>query len=171
MKLQRDLWRINEAFARFNLAACIKAGLQIQGYAVGDPVPPQAALGPGGTRRRRTYPGRRRETGNGLTLRLAYARSRNRRLITLPVVVMGMSSMKATSRGYSCADSRVFTKPCMSDASASDAAIALLEDDEGLHDFGAQRIRLCRRRQQAPPPDDGSGSLRFRPVRCENRLK
>ena len=26
MKLQRDLWRINEAFARFNLAACIKAG-------------------------------------------------------------------------------------------------------------------------------------------------
>jgi 4-hydroxy-tetrahydrodipicolinate synthase len=46
MKLQRDLWRINEAFARFNLAACIKAGLQIQGYAVGDPVLPQAALGP-----------------------------------------------------------------------------------------------------------------------------
>lgn len=45
MKLQRDLWRINEAFARFNLAACIKAGLQIQGYAVGDPVPPQPALG------------------------------------------------------------------------------------------------------------------------------
>ncbi len=45
MKLQRDLWRINEAFARFNLAACIKAGLQIQGYAVGDPVPPQEALG------------------------------------------------------------------------------------------------------------------------------
>jgi 4-hydroxy-tetrahydrodipicolinate synthase len=46
MKLQRDLWRINEAFARFNLAACIKAGLQMQGYAVGDPVPPQTALGP-----------------------------------------------------------------------------------------------------------------------------
>ena len=44
MALQRKLWRINEAFARFNLAACIKAGLQIQGYAVGDPVPPQAAL-------------------------------------------------------------------------------------------------------------------------------
>jgi 4-hydroxy-tetrahydrodipicolinate synthase len=44
MTLQRDLWRINEAFARFNLAACIKAGLQIQGYAVGDPVPPQTPL-------------------------------------------------------------------------------------------------------------------------------
>jgi 4-hydroxy-tetrahydrodipicolinate synthase len=48
MALQRDLWRINEAFARFNLAACIKAGLEIQGYAVGDPVPPQAALGEDG---------------------------------------------------------------------------------------------------------------------------
>ena len=44
MVLQRELWRVNEAFARFNLAACIKAGLQLQGYAVGDPVPPQAAL-------------------------------------------------------------------------------------------------------------------------------
>jgi 4-hydroxy-tetrahydrodipicolinate synthase len=44
LRLQRDLWRINEAFARFNLAACIKAGLAIQGYAVGDPVPPQAPL-------------------------------------------------------------------------------------------------------------------------------
>jgi len=44
MVLQRKLWLINEAFARFNLAACIKAGLAIQGYDVGDPVPPQAAL-------------------------------------------------------------------------------------------------------------------------------
>ena len=44
LALQRRLWRLNEAFARYNLAACIKAGLEIQGYAVGDPVPPQAAL-------------------------------------------------------------------------------------------------------------------------------
>ena len=44
MPLQRKLWRINEAFARFNLAACIKAGLQLQGYDVGDPVPPQVPL-------------------------------------------------------------------------------------------------------------------------------
>ncbi|MGN6283851.1 MAG: dihydrodipicolinate synthase family protein, partial [Afipia sp.] len=44
MKLQRRLWRINEVFARFNLAACIKAGLAIQGYDVGDPVAPQSAL-------------------------------------------------------------------------------------------------------------------------------
>jgi 4-hydroxy-tetrahydrodipicolinate synthase len=44
MKLQRRLWRLNEAFAHYNLAACIKAGLAIQGYDVGDPIPPQAAL-------------------------------------------------------------------------------------------------------------------------------
>jgi 4-hydroxy-tetrahydrodipicolinate synthase len=44
LTLQRRLWRVNEAFARFNLAACIKAGLSLQGYDVGDPVPPQAAL-------------------------------------------------------------------------------------------------------------------------------
>src|ERR1700675_1059129 len=44
LTLQRRLWRINEAFARYNLAACIKAGLAIQGYDVGDPIPPQAAL-------------------------------------------------------------------------------------------------------------------------------
>lgn len=44
MTLQRKLWRVNEVFARFNLAACIKAGLEIQGYAVGDPVAPQASL-------------------------------------------------------------------------------------------------------------------------------
>jgi 4-hydroxy-tetrahydrodipicolinate synthase len=46
MALQRKMWRLNEAFAKFALAACIKAGLQIQGYDVGDPVPPQAALTP-----------------------------------------------------------------------------------------------------------------------------
>lgn len=46
MALQRNLWRINEVFARFNLAACIKAGLQSQGYAVGDPIPPQSPLTP-----------------------------------------------------------------------------------------------------------------------------
>jgi 4-hydroxy-tetrahydrodipicolinate synthase len=44
LTLQRKLWRVNEAFARYNLAACIKAALAIQGYDVGDPVPPQKAL-------------------------------------------------------------------------------------------------------------------------------
>jgi 4-hydroxy-tetrahydrodipicolinate synthase len=44
MTLQRRLWRINEAFACYNLAACIKAGLALQGYEVGDPVAPQSPL-------------------------------------------------------------------------------------------------------------------------------
>ena len=30
--------------AKYNLAACIKGGLQLQGYDVGDPIPPQAPL-------------------------------------------------------------------------------------------------------------------------------
>ena len=45
MELQRRLWQINEIFARYNLAACIKAALEIKGYDVGDPVPPQPRLG------------------------------------------------------------------------------------------------------------------------------
>jgi 4-hydroxy-tetrahydrodipicolinate synthase len=44
MALQRRLWRINQVFAKYNLAACIKGGLQFQGFPVGDPVPPQGAL-------------------------------------------------------------------------------------------------------------------------------
>ena len=44
MALQRPLWRLNQAFARYNLAACIKGGLELQGYAVGTPLPPQAPL-------------------------------------------------------------------------------------------------------------------------------
>jgi len=44
MTLQRTLWRVNELFAAHSLAACIKGALQIQGFAVGDPVPPQAPL-------------------------------------------------------------------------------------------------------------------------------
>jgi 4-hydroxy-tetrahydrodipicolinate synthase len=42
--LQRRLWRVNEVFAKFNLAACIKAGLTLQGYNVGVPAPPQSPL-------------------------------------------------------------------------------------------------------------------------------
>lgn len=48
MELQRDLWRLNEAFARHNLAACIKGGLELQGYAVGTPLAPQPSLSPEG---------------------------------------------------------------------------------------------------------------------------
>lgn len=42
--LQHTLWGLNEAFARYNLAACIKAGLELQGYAVGNPIAPQVGL-------------------------------------------------------------------------------------------------------------------------------
>jgi len=44
MERQRPLWSLNQAFAKYNLAACIKGGLQLQGYAVGEPLPPQAPL-------------------------------------------------------------------------------------------------------------------------------
>jgi 4-hydroxy-tetrahydrodipicolinate synthase len=44
MALQRELWRLNQLFARYALAACIKGGLELQGFAVGDPLPPQPAL-------------------------------------------------------------------------------------------------------------------------------
>ena len=48
MALQARLWALNQAFARHNLAACIKGGLAMQGYAVGQPLPPQAPLSPEG---------------------------------------------------------------------------------------------------------------------------
>lgn len=48
MVLQRPLWNLNQAFAKYNLAACIKGGLELQGYAVGVPLPPQAPLSPAG---------------------------------------------------------------------------------------------------------------------------
>jgi dihydrodipicolinate synthase/N-acetylneuraminate lyase len=48
MERQRRLWNLNQAFAKYNLAACIKGGLQLQGYPVGAPLPPQAALPPEG---------------------------------------------------------------------------------------------------------------------------
>lgn len=48
MAKQRPLWALNQAFARYNLAACIKGALALQGYAVGAPLPPQAPLSPEG---------------------------------------------------------------------------------------------------------------------------
>lgn len=48
MERQRRLWSLNQAFAKYNLAACIKGGLQLQGHSVGAPLPPQAALPPEG---------------------------------------------------------------------------------------------------------------------------
>jgi|SRR5699024_3904073 len=43
-KLQRKLWQINEAFQKYNLAACIKTALEIKGYDVGDPVSPVSPI-------------------------------------------------------------------------------------------------------------------------------
>ena len=48
MAKQRPLWSLNQAFAKYNLAACIKGGLALQGYAVGNPLPPQSPLAPEG---------------------------------------------------------------------------------------------------------------------------
>jgi 4-hydroxy-tetrahydrodipicolinate synthase len=50
MMLQRELWRINQVFAKYALAACIKGGLELQGFAVGAPLPPQAPLDESGRR-------------------------------------------------------------------------------------------------------------------------
>ncbi len=42
--LQRPLWRLNELFQRYSLAACIKLALEIQGFEVGPPIAPQRPL-------------------------------------------------------------------------------------------------------------------------------
>jgi 4-hydroxy-tetrahydrodipicolinate synthase len=44
MALQRQLWSLNQAFAKYALAATIKGGLTLQGYDVGDPIAPQTPL-------------------------------------------------------------------------------------------------------------------------------
>jgi 4-hydroxy-tetrahydrodipicolinate synthase len=44
MAEQRRQWAINEVFAKYALAACIKTALQLQGFDVGDAIAPQEAL-------------------------------------------------------------------------------------------------------------------------------
>lgn len=44
MALQKVLWRFSEAFAAYNLAACVKAALEHQGFAPGNPIAPQPPL-------------------------------------------------------------------------------------------------------------------------------
>jgi 4-hydroxy-tetrahydrodipicolinate synthase len=44
MALQKKLWAVNQAFARYSLAACIKGALELQGFPVGLPLPPQSPL-------------------------------------------------------------------------------------------------------------------------------
>jgi 4-hydroxy-tetrahydrodipicolinate synthase len=44
LALQKTLWPLNVAFQRYSLAACVKAGLEMQGFPVGPPLPPQKQL-------------------------------------------------------------------------------------------------------------------------------
>ena len=48
MTLQRKLWHMNRVFAQYNRAACIKGALELQGYEVGQPLPPQTPLSDAG---------------------------------------------------------------------------------------------------------------------------
>lgn len=48
MQLQGKLWRMNRVFSKYNLAACIKGALELQGYEVGPPLPPQTPLSEAG---------------------------------------------------------------------------------------------------------------------------
>ncbi len=48
MALQRELWAVNQAFTKYSLAACIKGALNLQGFPVGVPLPPQAPLNDAG---------------------------------------------------------------------------------------------------------------------------
>ena len=48
MALQRELWAVNQAFAKYSLAACIKGALEMQGFAVGAPLLPQTPLSEAG---------------------------------------------------------------------------------------------------------------------------
>ncbi len=45
MELQRPMWRVNEIFAKYSIAACIKTALELQGFPVGAPIAPQMPLG------------------------------------------------------------------------------------------------------------------------------
>ncbi len=42
--LQKKLWEMNRIFQKYNMAACIKASLELQGFPVGDPIPPVLPL-------------------------------------------------------------------------------------------------------------------------------
>lgn len=44
LQLQKKLWRVNEAFQKYNLVPCVKSVLNMQGYDVGSPMPPLKQL-------------------------------------------------------------------------------------------------------------------------------
>jgi 4-hydroxy-tetrahydrodipicolinate synthase len=54
MRLQRKLWAVNQAFSKYALAACIKGGLELQGFDVGVPIAPQQRLTEDGFREMRS---------------------------------------------------------------------------------------------------------------------
>jgi 4-hydroxy-tetrahydrodipicolinate synthase len=84
MALQKKLWGINRVFAKFNLAACIKGGLELQGYDVGPPLPPQTPLSDAGRAEVRRIladldeKNAKPEKGNSLPKKSAPRRARSR---------------------------------------------------------------------------------------------
>ncbi len=48
LEYQKKLWPLNVAFQRYSLAACVKAGLEMQGFPVGPPLSPQKQISPEG---------------------------------------------------------------------------------------------------------------------------
>jgi 4-hydroxy-tetrahydrodipicolinate synthase len=50
INLQKSLWSLNIAFQNYSLASCVKAGLEMQGFPVGSPLPPQRQLDEEGKR-------------------------------------------------------------------------------------------------------------------------
>lgn len=44
LELQKSLWPLNQAFQKYSLAACVKAGLEMLGFDVGTPMLPQRQL-------------------------------------------------------------------------------------------------------------------------------
>lgn len=54
LELQKKLWPLNVAFQRYSLAACVKTGLEMQGFPVGAPLAPQRQLDSEGRRAVRT---------------------------------------------------------------------------------------------------------------------
>lgn len=44
MDLQTPMWKVNEIFAKYSIAACIKTALDLQGFTVGSPMHPQMPL-------------------------------------------------------------------------------------------------------------------------------
>jgi len=50
LEVQKRLWPLNVAFQRYSLAACVKAGLEMQGFPVGPPLEPQSQLDSEGRR-------------------------------------------------------------------------------------------------------------------------